>query len=253
MKTIRIMILLSLLVFNCFANAQTEEMSEVKTQISELSKNKIWIYYQIDDSKEGWDYIGIAENILVLDDRIEFSTKKDKSYESKDENTILYFSDLVDSKLRSSPTQAFFEKFYLKFKDKESSKKLVDNLILIQNQLKEERSGELVNFELIAARYREIKVKTMISDEQRKYIVQANSLNEQKEYKKAIDLYLKAIEVDQTAFPGAYSNLALLSAQINKFDAAIYYMKKYLMLEPESEDARFCQDKIYEWEIMMQN
>ncbi len=59
-------------------------------------------------------------------------------------------------------------------------------------------------------------------------------------------MYLKAIEVDQTAYPAAYSNLALLSAQIDNYEAAIYYLKKYLMLEPE--DARAAQDKIYEWE-----
>jgi tetratricopeptide (TPR) repeat protein len=67
-------------------------------------------------------------------------------------------------------------------------------------------------------------------------------------YNKAIELYLKAIEVDQTAYPAAYSNLALLSAQTKRFNDAIFYMKKYLMLEPEASDARGAQDKIYLWE-----
>ena len=70
-------------------------------------------------------------------------------------------------------------------------------------------------------------------------------------YDKAIELYNKAIEVDQSAYPAGYSNLALLSAQINKFDAAIFYMKKYLLLEPEATDARSAQDKIYEWEAQI--
>ena len=34
-----------------------------------------------------------------------------------------------------------------------------------------------------------------------------------------------------------YANLAFLSAQIRKLNAAIYYMKKYLLPEPESSDA----------------
>ena len=34
--------------------------------------------------------------------------------------------------------------------------------------------------------------------------------------------------MDQTAYPDAYSNLALLSAQVGKFREAIFYMKKYL-------------------------
>ncbi|MDO9256593.1 MAG: hypothetical protein Q7U54_13835 [Bacteroidales bacterium] len=49
----------------------------------------------------------------------------------------------------------------------------------------------------------------------------------------------------------AYTNLALLSAQVKDFQTAIYYMKKYLLLVPESEDARSCQDKIYEWEVQI--
>jgi len=72
-------------------------------------------------------------------------------------------------------------------------------------------------------------------------------------YDKAIDLYKKALEVKPTSYPAAYTNLALLSAQIRDLQTAIYYMKKYLMLEPEAADSRSCQDKIYEWEILMQN
>jgi len=30
-------------------------------------------------------------------------------------------------------------------------------------------------------------------------------------------------------------------------------MKKYLMLMPDAEDARAAQDKIYEWELKMNN
>jgi hypothetical protein len=57
--------------------------------------------------------------------------------------------------------------------------------------------------------------------------------------------------VDQVAYPAGYSNLALLSAQINNFGGAINFMKKYLLLEPEATDARSAQDKIYEWEAQI--
>lgn len=86
------------------------------------------------------------------------------------------------------------------------------------------------------------------SEEQRRYIVQANSFSQKKDYNKAIELYQKAIEIDQTAYPAAYSNMALLSAQTGKFSDAIFYMKKYLLLEPEASDSRGARDKIYEWE-----
>lgn len=121
---------------------------------------------------------------------------------------------------------------------------------LHQKHLNDKTLASVNDFEPVAAEYRKLKVKPPVSEEQRKYVVQANSLNQQKMYVQAIELYKKAIELDQTAYPAAYSNLALLSAQIRKFDVAIYYMKKYLLLEPEAKDARGAQDKIYEWEIL---
>ena len=59
------------------------------------------------------------------------------------------------------------------------------------------------------------------------------------------------IDLGQTAYPAAYYNLALLLAQTQRFSKAIYNMKKYLMLEPEVEDARSAQDKIYLWEAQL--
>jgi tetratricopeptide (TPR) repeat protein len=108
----------------------------------------------------------------------------------------------------------------------------------------------LVQFKPVAEQYRTLNVKPAISEEQRKYIVQANAMNQNKDYYKAIELYNKALEVDQTAYPGAYSNLALLSAQIQNYEGAIFYMKKYLLLEPEPAEVRSAQDKIYEWEAL---
>jgi tetratricopeptide (TPR) repeat protein len=106
-------------------------------------------------------------------------------------------------------------------------------------------------FEPIAAQYRALKVKPPVSEEQRKYIVQANSMTQLKNYAEAINLYDKAIEADQTN-PIVYYNQALLLAQVKRFDVAINRMKKYLLLSPGASDARSAQDKIYEWEILMQ-
>ncbi len=111
---------------------------------------------------------------------------------------------------------------------------------------------QLILFEPIAAQYRELKLKPSVSEEQRKYIVQANSFNEQRAYNVAIEFYIKATEINQTSYPAAYYNLALLSANVSKFYEAIYYMKKYLMLVPDAEDARKAQDKIYEWEAVIE-
>jgi tetratricopeptide (TPR) repeat protein len=126
------------------------------------------------------------------------------------------------------------------------------NLMLIQKQLQKKiDESQLIVFEQKALEYRNLKIKPPVSEEQRKYIVQANSMTQLKKYDEAIKLYNKVIEADQTN-PIVYYNQALLFAQVKRFDTAIDRMKKYLILSPEASDARSAQDKIYEWEILIQ-
>jgi tetratricopeptide (TPR) repeat protein len=236
MKTLRLMILLAVVFFTLTINAQTREQDKAKADITELLKNKI-VFYDSDKYPSFSSHL-VPNNILVLEDRIELTIRK----------TIrtVYFAD----ELNYAPGSNRVMLGNTLFLEKKSGNalKLAEDIIIIQNQLNEKKySSQLILFEPIAAQYRALKVKPKVSEGQREFIVQANSFNEQMNYSKAIEFYNKAIESDQTAYPAAYSNLALLSAQINKFDAAIYYMKKYLLLEPEAADARSAQDKIYEW------
>ena len=46
--------------------------------------------------------------------------------------------------------------------------------------------------------------------------------NASKNYSKAIALYNKVTEINATSYPIAYYNLALLEAQLNHFEAAIF-------------------------------
>jgi tetratricopeptide (TPR) repeat protein len=110
-------------------------------------------------------------------------------------------------------------------------------------------NNEMAKFQEAANAYQQLTIKPAITEEQRKYIVQANALNNKKEYAEAIGLYNKALEINPVAYPAAYYNLALLHAQTNDFQLAIFNMKKYLLLVPDAPDARAAQDKIYEWEI----
>ncbi|MFA6284062.1 MAG: tetratricopeptide repeat protein [Desulfurivibrionaceae bacterium] len=139
----------------------------------------------------------------------------------------------------------------LQFDNLAAARKAADALLFMQNEEKkadEERNARLTRFAPVAAQYRALKVKPAMSEEQRRVVVQANALNDRKEYAKAISLYQKAIEVDPVSYPQAYFNLALLSAQVQRFKPAIAYMKQYLLLAPDAKDARAAQDKIYEWE-----
>ena len=133
-------------------------------------------------------------------------------------------------------------------------KKAADNLYFIRKSLEnltEKQNKELALFDPVAAEYRSMQTKPPVSEEQRKYIVQANAASQQKAYRKALDLYLKAVTVDPVSYPAAYFNMALLSEQMKWFNSAIFYMKQYLLLVPDAKDARSAQDKIYEWEMQI--
>ncbi len=137
------------------------------------------------------------------------------------------------------------------FEDLPDAQRFADDLFVIQQALQKKHDERLALFQAKAAQYHGMKVKPPVSEEQRKYIVQANALNQQKDYAGAINLYSKAMDVDPVSYPEAYFNLALLSAQMQRFKPAIAYMKQYLLLAPDAKDARSGQDKIYEWELMV--
>lgn len=248
------------ILLSTFVYGQTEEINKAKNAIAEVMKYKSQVFKTLDkddvnykeNTRYGW---GTEENIFVMEDKIEFKLKK--------KSIFIFFSDLCDYKITYTTDNfknggVILGEFLMMYKGEENAKKLFDNLIFIQNQIHNDKmekvfGPQLSLFEPIAAQYRALKVKSSVSEEQRRFIVQANSFNEQKNYQKAIDMYNKAVETDQTSYPSAYSNMALLSAQIQNYNAAIFYMKKYLMLVPDADDARSCQDKIYVWEVQIGN
>jgi len=154
--------------------------------------------------------------------------------------TFFYFKSGEDA-------QEFAEIMYYimqPYRDKKLAEQLYNDSI---------NRADIIQFSTLAAKYREMEVKPSVTEEQRKYIVQANMFNQKKEYSKAIDLYKKVIEVNATSYTAAYYNLALLEAQIGSYKKAISFMKKYLWLVPDAPDARAAQDKIYEWEAEIKN
>jgi tetratricopeptide (TPR) repeat protein len=94
---------------------------------------------------------------------------------------------------------------------------------------------------------------SIITEGQRKNIVQANVANDEKQYEKALELYEQAIQMNEFNYPPAYFNMALIAAQLGNYALAIFNMEKYLILSPNADDARKAQDKIYEWEFKLEN
>jgi|AMWB02.1.fsa_nt_gi tetratricopeptide (TPR) repeat protein len=205
-----------------------------------------------------------ALNSIVHDDKIEIEWTTQPITPEKTGVVTLNYYRLLNSKIAVEFREEgggnlrheihFPGLITLKFKSEKIAAKVADALLFLQDQEKksaEARTGQLTTFAAAAADYRLLTTKPAMSEEQRKAIVQANALNQQKNFEKAIEKYLKAIDLHPTAYPDAYHNLALLYAQEGDPVMAVFYMKHYLLLEPDAKDARSAQDKIYEWELLI--
>jgi len=229
-----------------------EEIKQSVARIADLITDNGAVLYRkkVESGKEVLHTWGSEKNIRIEDDRIEFV--------KGDDTASIYFKHIINSYRiidYYGRISLYLGDFSIQIKGKEAGQKMKKEFELLIEKNKnihyENRKTQLVLFEKNAAEYRALKVKPPISEEQRKFIVQANAFNEKKMYNDAIKLYEKAIGLDQTAYPAAYSNLALLSAQVKQYETAIFHMKKYLLLVPEAADARGAQDKIYEWEALI--
>ncbi|MDA8165414.1 MAG: hypothetical protein M0017_10345, partial [Desulfobacteraceae bacterium] len=99
----------------------------------------------------------------------------------------------------------------------EEAHRIADDLFFMQQEFKKIKEHRVAHFASRAAQYRALAVKPTMSEEQRKYVVQANAMTQRKDYARAVDFYLKALDVDPVAYPGAYFNLALLSARMQRY------------------------------------
>jgi len=208
----------------------------------------------------------LLPNVMLLDDRIVLSSKIALKFNDMVNATIVAErvgeeDAVIRKRLHSgSDIPDWTKRFYrarvagwadFVFENNEDAVKFADSLYVIQQAQKSVSDDRAALFAAQAAQYRAAKVKPPIPEAQRKQVVQANAMNQQKEYARAIVYYLKAIEIDPVAYPAAYFNLALLASQMQWYGEAIGYMRQYLQLEPDAKDARSAQDKIYEWEALL--
>jgi tetratricopeptide (TPR) repeat protein len=102
----------------------------------------------------------------------------------------------------------------------------------------------------IAIIYPTLRPQPGLPEEARRHLIQAASHVAEKRYSQAIELYGEALRIAPW-WANAHFNQALLYAELQKFHAANITMKRYLLLAPRSEKAREAQDKLYEWEPML--
>jgi tetratricopeptide (TPR) repeat protein len=95
--------------------------------------------------------------------------------------------------------------------------------------------------------YRTAAVKPPLPEAARQFMVQAEGTVRDKDYQEAADLYEQALGVAPW-WPEGHFNLALVLAETDDPDLAIFEMTRYLALVPNAPDVRAAQDKIYDWQ-----
>ena len=223
-----------------------------------LAGRKSTIRLRLEDSPGSSTTFSI-DSIAVKQDRLEMFISKRGTW-------ILPYEALVGEEFsvkneRGSPDLSIIKISGVRWSfvavDPGSAKQFTEDLGFLQKGASPEGPGNPAltitpEFEALAAKYRALAVKPPITEEQRRYLVQADALRQVKDYAGALDTYGKALVVDPVAYPAAYFNMALLAVEKGRYHAAIALMKKYLLLLPDAQDARAAQDKIYEWEVLMQ-
>ena len=193
------------------------------------------------------------KNIVVTDHFLQF-TNKEPQFAS--DTVTIYFKDILVSEVSyftplrngiSANVKVGKHVFRCRIRE------LPDVFYYIQQYYAAQYfPSELKSFQKTVDDYHQMINKPAFSEEQRMYLIQANTLIEKGDYFGAIELYNKSLELNPISYIPAYYNLALISAMADNYPYAIFNMKKYLLLAPNAEDARAAQDKIYEWEVLIQ-
>ena len=210
----------------------------------------------------------LNDDLIVNDEILKFSTGETKiTYGSKTPPGQSSFSMELQNAIDSFPTERILvqrddtlgtkyvvnmERFlYFYFERFEDAKKLADDFAIRQQRQQRQYDAHMANFATLAAQYRALPVKPAVTEKQYKLFVQADAFR-RNPGGRAVEYHKKALEINPTSYPEAYSNIALLAAANGVWSVAISNMKKYLMLVPDAPDALIAQDKIYEWEGMIQ-
>ncbi len=242
-------VILSAICLNSFC----QDYSKIPTDLlkAEILKNlndKTWEFGYINLRFEDWyqtfkitDTVRIVNNNLILltKHRTIYGDLHDSiTYASTEKYEDIHIGDSLRTfRIFSSKTKLHREEVYHLLKEYQ------------QRIINEEFEKQLSEFQKEAKIYLAQSDKPLISEELRRFIVQANAFNNDKEYSKALDYFEKAIKVNSIGYPSCYYNMAIIAAQLKRYKYAIFNMKKYLMLVPDAPDARAAQDKIYEWEL----
>ncbi len=115
-----------------------------------------------------------------------------------------------------------------------------------RERLKAQQDAAMQQFALQAKSWREANPKPQMPENAREHQVLAEYAFKNREAEKAIKEYDAAVAIFPT-WPEGQFNLATLAGEQKDYDTAIFHMKQYLELVPDSSDAQNAKDSIIVW------
>jgi tetratricopeptide (TPR) repeat protein len=115
-----------------------------------------------------------------------------------------------------------------------------------REQLKAQEDAAMQQFVLQAKGWREANPKPQMPENAREHQVLAEYAFKNRETEKAIKEYKAALDIFPT-WPEGQFNLATLAGEQKDYNTAIFHMKQYLELAPDSPDVQNAKDSIIVW------
>lgn len=147
-------------------------------------------------------------------------------------------------------SQNFRDRFlyYSSLEGYESAKKIADALFVLKRSMERYLGPNAdAEFDEVVKQFRAADPKPQLTEDLRRYIVQASAAVQEKDLQDASDLFYEIVQLAPW-YPEGHFNFAMVLGETLDFRIAIREMKRYLALFPEAPNARMAQDKIYEWE-----
>ena len=114
-----------------------------------------------------------------------------------------------------------------------------------------QQAADFVRFQAQARVWREAAAKPAMPEAAHEHQVLAEYAFKEKDTDKAINEYTAALEV-YPCWPEGQFNLATLAGEKKLYAIAIFHMKEYLELVPESPDAQAAKDSVIIWKDKLQ-
>lgn len=115
-----------------------------------------------------------------------------------------------------------------------------------REQAKAQMDSQFEQFKGQAKSWREAAAKPAMPESAREHQVLAEYAFKEKDTDKAIKEYMAALDIFPT-WPEGQFNLATLAGEKKFYETAMFHMKEYLELVPESPDAQAAKDSVIIW------